>query len=82
MLLSAVCALILMAPIDCRGSISEQVRLNFPKTVQMKKQTHLHLGWPEGEQMFSNYFFVWGRVKGGYFNHGKITVIHNNKKQS
>ncbi len=27
----------------------EQVMLNFPKAVLMKKQAHLHLGWPEGE---------------------------------
>ncbi len=25
------------------------VMLNLSKSVPMKKQTHLHLGWPEGE---------------------------------
>ncbi len=28
------------------------VTLNFSKSVPMIKQTHLHLGWPEGEQIF------------------------------
>ncbi len=45
-----------MAPIHCRGSIGEQAMLNFSKSVLMKKQTHLHLGLPEGEF----FFFFWG----------------------
>ncbi len=44
MFLSAVWTLILTAPIHCRGSIGEQVILNFSKSVLMKKQTHLQLG--------------------------------------
>ncbi len=47
--LSAVWTLILTAPIHCRWSIGEQEMLNFYKSVLMKKQTHLHLGWREGE---------------------------------
>ncbi len=39
MFLSAVWTLILTAPIHCRASIS----------VLMEIQSHLHLGWPEGE---------------------------------
>ncbi len=46
--LSAVWTLILTAPIHCKGTICE-VMLNFSRSFQMKKQTHLHLGWPEGE---------------------------------
>ncbi len=50
MFLSAVWTLILTAPIHCRGSINEQViELRISPNL-MKKQTHLHLGWPEGEQ--------------------------------
>ncbi len=29
--------------------------LNFSKSVHMKKQSHLHLGWPEGECIFSKF---------------------------
>ncbi len=43
MFLSGVWTLMLTAPIHCRGSIAEQV------SNLMKKQTHLHLRWPEGE---------------------------------
>ncbi len=39
--------LILPALIHCRGSIG--VMLNFSKSVQIKKETQLHLGWPESE---------------------------------
>ncbi len=46
--LSAVWNLILTAPIHCKGTTCE-VMLNFSRSFQMKKQTHLHLGWPEGE---------------------------------
>ncbi len=43
MFLSAVWALILTAPINCRGSIDEQVIT--PK-------------WPEGEHIFSKFSFL------------------------
>ncbi len=44
MFLSAVCTFILTAPIHCRGSIGDQVMQRYlSKSVQMKKQTHLHL---------------------------------------
>ncbi len=29
--------------------------LNFAKSVPMKKQTHLHLGWPEGLKVYFNF---------------------------
>ncbi len=32
--------------------------LNFSKSVLMKKQTDLHLGWPEGEYNFSKFSFL------------------------
>ncbi len=51
-------ALILTAPIHCQGSIGEQVSLIFSKSFLMKKQTYLHLGWPEGEYIFSNFSFL------------------------
>ncbi len=51
--LSAVWTLILTAPIHCRASIGETVMLHFSKSVPIKKQTHLHLVWPEDEEMFS-----------------------------
>ncbi len=47
--LSAVWTLILTAPIHCRGSIDpSDVMLNFSKSDLMKKQTHVHHGWPRG----------------------------------
>ncbi len=57
MFLSAVWTLILTAPIHCRGSTGEQVK--FSKSDVMKKQTHLHFRWPEGEYIFFlvNYSF-------------------------
>ncbi len=36
---------------------TSDVMLNFSKCVSMKKQTHLHLGWPESE--FSADFYFW-----------------------
>ncbi len=53
MFLSAVGTLILMAPIHCRASIAEQIMQFYISPNLMKKQTHLHLGWPEGEDIFS-----------------------------
>ncbi len=53
MFLSAVWTLILTAPIHCRGSIGEQVMQWHISPNLMKKQTHLHLDWPEGEWVFS-----------------------------
>ncbi len=44
--------LILPAPIHCRGSIVEQVKECYIYPNLMKKQTHLHLGWPEGKPFF------------------------------
>ncbi len=44
--------LILTAPIHCRGSIGEQVMWCYisPNLFWWtNKQTHLHLGWPDGE---------------------------------
>ncbi len=29
--------------------------MDFSKSVLMKKQTHLHLGWPEGEYIFRKF---------------------------
>ncbi len=61
MLLSAVWTLILTAPIHCRGSIGEQVLeyyVHFSQSVPMKKQTHLHLGYAEGEYIFSKFSFL------------------------
>ncbi len=58
--LSAVSTLILTAPIHCRGSTGEQVifQVNCFKSFSMKKQTHPHLGWPEGEYIFSKCWFL------------------------
>ncbi len=50
MFLSAVWTLILTAPIHCKGCIAEQVYVIYPNL--MKKQTHLHFGWIEGEDTF------------------------------
>ncbi len=58
MFLSAVWTLILTAPIHCRASIGEQVMQCYISPNLMKKQTHLHLGWTESEDIFIsvNYF--------------------------
>ncbi len=53
MFLSAVWTLILTAPIHCRGSIAEQVMQCNISPNLMKKQTHLLLGWPEDEHIYS-----------------------------
>ncbi len=52
MFLSAVWTLILTAPIHCRASIAETLMQWHISTNLMKKQTHLHLGWPEDEHIF------------------------------
>ncbi len=52
MFLSAVWNIILTAPIHCRGSTGDVI-LHFSKSVSMKKQTHLHLEWVEGEYILS-----------------------------
>ncbi len=44
--------LILTAPIHCRASIAETLMQCYISPNLMKKQTHLHLGWPEGENIF------------------------------
>ncbi len=56
--LSAVWTLILTAPIHCRASIDEKVMQCYISPNLMKKQTHLHLGWPEGEHIFSSFKFL------------------------
>ncbi len=38
------------------------VMINFYKSVLMKKQTHLHLEWPEGECIFSIFSFLGGSI--------------------
>ncbi len=40
--------------------VSRDVMLNFSKSVLMKKQTHLLLGWAEGEQIYFSNFFIFG----------------------
>ncbi len=55
MFLSAVWTLILTAPIHCRASIAETLMQRHISTNLMKKQTHLHPGWPEGEDIFSTF---------------------------
>ncbi len=42
--------------IHCRGTIG--VMLHFSKSVPMKKLTHLHLGWHEGEYVLSKFSFL------------------------
>ncbi len=37
---------------------ASDVMLHFSKQVPMKKQTHLHLGWPEREYIFSKLAFL------------------------
>ncbi len=53
MFLSAVWTLILTAPIHCRASTAEQVMQCYISPNLMKKQTHLHLGWSEGDKFSS-----------------------------
>ncbi len=40
--------IILMAPIHCR-ELAIDVMVNFSKSVPMKKQAYLHIGWSEVE---------------------------------
>ncbi len=57
MFLSAVWTLIITAPIHCRGSTGAiDVMLHFSRSVLMKKQTDLHLEWPEDKSIFSQFF--------------------------
>ncbi len=58
MFLSAVWTLILTAPIHCRASIAEAVMCCYISPNLMTKQTHLHLGLPEDEYIFSNFSFL------------------------
>ncbi len=37
---------------------ARDVMLHFYKSVMLKKQTHLHLGWPEGEYICSKFSFL------------------------
>ncbi len=54
MFLSTVWTLILTAPIHCIASIGEQVIQCYIFPNLMKKQTHLHLWWPEDVYIFRN----------------------------
>ncbi len=54
--LSAVWTLILTAPSHCRASIGEQVMQCYISPNLMKKQTHLHLEWPEVGDIYSDFF--------------------------
>ncbi len=51
MFLSAVWTHILTAPIQLQiiNWWASDLMLHFSKSVPIKKQTHLHLGWPEGD---------------------------------
>ncbi len=70
----AVWYLILMAPIHCRAS---DVSPNFSISVQMKKQTHLHLVLPEGEYISENvHFWVNYSLKKWLTNTIQLSVIH------
>ncbi len=68
MFLSAVWTLILTAPIHCRGFIAETLMQCYISPNLMKKQTHLHLGWPEGEggnlksPKWFGYFSCWSGI--------------------
>ncbi len=37
---------------------ASDVMLHFSKSAHMKKQTHLHLGWPKGETFFRKFSFL------------------------
>ncbi len=58
MCLSAVWTLILTAPIHCRASIDETLMQCYISPNLTKKQTHLHLGWPEGGVHFQQLKFL------------------------
>ncbi len=45
------------APIHCRGSIHWLI--NFSKSVLIKKQTHLHIGWLEGKLFIYIYTYIY-----------------------
>ncbi len=71
MFLSAVWTLILTAQIHCRASIAERLMQSKISPNLTKEQTHLHLGWPEGEEcqyvkIFISFDFF-GGGGGGYF---------------
>uniref|UniRef100_A0A672PID5 Dedicator of cytokinesis protein 5-like n=1 Tax=Sinocyclocheilus grahami TaxID=75366 RepID=A0A672PID5_SINGR len=44
--------------INCLDSHSDGTHSLFSKSVQMKKQTSLHLGWPDGEYILSKFSFL------------------------
>ncbi len=58
MFLSAVWTLILTAPIHCRAFIAEQAMQCYISPNLMKKQTHLHIRWPESEDIFSKFYIL------------------------
>ncbi len=80
MFLSAVWTLILTAPIHCRGSIDEQVMECYISPNLMKKQTHLHLGWPEGRTFSANVHFWLNYLKlrdaGSFFISWMVPITH------
>ncbi len=73
MFLSAVWTLILTAPIHCRASIDEQVMECYISTNLMKKQTHLRLRWPEGED--GQFSFLGELLLEIRYQHQKIPTV-------
>ncbi len=62
---------------------ASDVMLNFSKSVLMKKQTHLHLRWPEGEYIFSKFSFlgelkVKVKVKVTFFSSSAYIALNDN----
>ncbi len=62
MFLSSFWTLLLTPPIHWRGSVGKQMmeswnQVHYSKSVFVKKQTCLHLGWPEGEYIFIVFHF-------------------------
>ncbi len=62
MFLSAVWTLILTAPIHCRASIDETLMQRHISPNLMKKQTPLHLGWPEYLHSCTDAFILFSRM--------------------
>ncbi len=45
-------------PFNAEDPLVNILNIKFSKSVLMKKQTHLQLGWPEGEYLFSKLIFL------------------------
>ncbi len=75
MFLSAVWTLILTAPIHCRASIGETLIQRHISPNLMKKQTHLHLVWPE--YIFSEFKFL-----GELFLYFYQTILFHQQRES